>query len=81
VIQLQISSLHVTGHVRLGDVWLAIVMICTQPNVSSCQVTAKNDKLFDSEQSCKVEAKTVSDLVASRGAYSKWGCFKIGEEA
>jgi hypothetical protein len=81
VIQLQISSLHVTGHVRLGNVWLAIVMICTTPNVSSCQVTAKNHKLFESEQSCKVEAKTVADLVASKGAYSKWGCFKIGEEA
>ena len=54
-------------------------MICTQPNVNSCQVTAKNDKLFKLEQSCKEEAKLVADLVASKGAFSKWGCFKIGE--
>jgi hypothetical protein len=61
--------------------WLAIVLVCYQPDVTSCQVLAKNSELFPTLESCEKDAVIVSNYVMSQGAYSKWGCFKIGESA
>jgi hypothetical protein len=81
VIQLQISSLHVTGHVRLGNVWLAIVMVCNNPSVASCEVFVNAQRLYNYESKCREEVTEVSNYYIRMGAYTKGSCVKLGEKA
>jgi hypothetical protein len=81
VIQLQTSSLHVTGHVRLGRVWLAIVMVCTNPSVSSCDVFINVKRMYNYESKCREAVTEVSNYYIRSGSYTKGSCIKMGEGA
>jgi hypothetical protein len=81
VIQLQISSLHVTGHVRLGDVWVAIILACTNQMATSCQVFANTEEVFYDDTACNADATKMAEYLVSQGVFAIPLCFEIGESA
>jgi len=81
VIQLQISSLHVTGHVRLGDVWVAIILACTNQMATSCQVFANTEEMFYGETACNADATKMAEYLVSQGVIAVPLCFEIGKSA
>ena len=58
--------------------WLAIVLACTNPSALSCVVYAKPDKLFITEQECKVETETMVARMNELGAFARPSCIKVG---
>lgn len=59
--------------------WLAVVMFCTTPDVTTCQVMANLEKLHYSEEACMADATDVATALLLQMIYAKAGCFKIGE--
>ena len=61
--------------------WLAIVMVCTNPSVSSCDVFVNVKRVYNYESVCMEDVKKVSNYYISMGSYTKGSCVKLGEEA
>ena len=59
--------------------WLAIVLVCSTPYSNSCTVFAKQDELFVTEESCKLETEQLASFMQIQGFYAQPTCFKIGE--
>ena len=59
--------------------WLAVVMFCTTPDVTTCQVIANLENLHYSEEACITDATSVATVYNMQNMYAKGGCFKIGE--
>jgi len=74
----QISLLHVTGPVRLGKMWLGILLVCFTPHALSCQVIAKASEPFYSEEACLKEAEKIAEMTIAQGAYAVPHCVEIG---
>ena len=79
--QLQISLLHVTGLVRLGRMWLGVVLICFTPHALSCQVVAKGAEPFYSEQACLEESAYLAETMIAQGVYAVPNCVEIGQSS
>lgn len=77
MIQQRISLLHVTGPVRLGDMWVAIMLICLDPSALSCQVMAKPEAFY-SEKSCLEESESIATGMLQKGIYAVPACFEVG---
>lgn len=61
--------------------WLALVLYCSTPDVTSCNVVANVDKLYITEESCLQDANSVATYLISQNLYASSGCLKIGESA
>lgn len=61
--------------------WLALVVVCTTPDVVSCNVLAKSDNVFLTEESCREEVTYAVDLLSPSVYYVFGGCSKLGEAA
>ena len=59
--------------------WLAVVMFCTTPDVTTCQVMANLEQLYYSEEACMADATDVATALIMQMLYAKAGCFNIGE--
>ena len=59
--------------------WLAVVMFCTTPDVTTCQVMANLENMRYSEKECMADATDAATAMLLQGVYAKAGCFKIGE--
>ena len=59
--------------------WIAIMLICTDPSAMSCQVLAKTDETFQSEEACQQVAVEGATDFLRRGVLAIPNCFKIGE--
>jgi len=59
--------------------WLAVVMYCTTPDVTTCQVIANTEKLYYSGEACMADATDVETAILLQMMYAKAGCFKLGE--
>ena len=77
VIQQRISLLLVTGLVRLGDMWVAVMLVCLDPSALSCQVMAKPEAFY-SEKSCLEESETIATSMLQKGIYAVPACFEVG---
>ena len=77
MIQQRISLLHVTGPVRLGDMWVAIMLVCLDPSALSCQVMAKPEAFY-SEKSCLEESEAIATSMLQKGIYAVPACFEVG---
>lgn len=58
--------------------WIAIILLCQNPSALSCQVLAKTDEIFYSEQECKEEVVAVATDFMSKGLMAIPNCFKVG---
>jgi len=76
VIQQRISLRHVTGPVRLGDMWIGILLVCFDPMALSCKIIAKPEPFY-SEQACLEEAGQVATNIRQGGAYATPHCHKV----
>ena len=61
--------------------WLAIVMYCTAPDVTSCDVIANVKEIHVTEEACKEDAVSAATAIRLQGMYSVPGCFKVGTGA
>ena len=62
--------------------FLAVVFYCMLPtDVNTCTAIANTESLHISKENCLNDAKTMAELLASRGLYSRYMCFKTGEGA
>ena len=59
--------------------WLAVVMFCTTPNVTTCQVLANTANFYYSEEACMKDATDVANAIILQRSYAKAGCFKLDE--
>lgn len=59
--------------------WLAVVMYCATPDVTTCQVIANTENPHYSEEACMADATEVATAIVIQMMYAKAGCFKIGE--
>jgi hypothetical protein len=58
--------------------WLALVMVCYNPSALSCQVIAKPNELYISEEECNKETQTAVQYFTTKGALAIPSCFKVG---
>ena len=59
--------------------WLATLIICTTPNVTTCGLSARSEELLLTEAACNA---VVESAVSSIGPYAhhiSGGCVQIGE--
>lgn len=59
--------------------WLAVVMYCATPDVTTCQVIANSNNLHYTEEACHADSTGVANAIRMQGMYAQAGCFKIGE--
>jgi len=58
--------------------WLAALLICTTPDVNTCNISARPNELLHTESEC---AAVVESAVASLSPYTYYisgGCVEIG---
>lgn len=61
--------------------WIAVILLCQDPSALSCQVLAKTDETFQTEQQCvEVVVPAATDFL-SKGMLAIPNCFQIGENA
>ena len=73
--------MQLTGQQRLsGSMWVAVMLLCSDPSALSCQVIAKPEAFY-SEKSCIEEASTVASGFLSKGIYAIPACFEIGKSS
>jgi len=61
--------------------WVAVLLTCMTPLAKSCQVLAKSDEFFYSEEACKAETTTMVLYLESKSFSASPFCFKVGESA
>jgi hypothetical protein len=76
VIQQRISLLPVTGPVRLGKMWIGILLVCFDPMALSCKIIARPEPFY-SEEACLKEAEQVTNTIRQGGAYATPHCHKV----
>ena len=76
MIQQRISLLHVTGLVRLGDMWIGIMLVCFDPMALSCKIIAKPEPFY-TEQACLEEAEQIAANIRAGGAYATPHCHRV----
>jgi hypothetical protein len=56
--------------------FVAVVMYCTSPDVTSCKFTAHVEQPHFTEIACIKDAKKLADTLIASGVYAKHGCIK-----
>ena len=57
--------------------WIAFMLICTGPSALSCEVLAKTEATFPTEQACAQEALIVARYFQEQGYLAVPECKKI----
>jgi hypothetical protein len=59
--------------------WLAVLLGCTNPSATSCDVLVRTGGLIPTEQACREEVSRMSKILAENGMYVRAQCYKIGK--
>jgi len=59
--------------------WIAIILLCQNPSALSCQVLAKTDETFYSEQECQEAVVAVATDFMNKGLMAIPNCFQVGD--
>ena len=57
--------------------WIAVLLMCTNPSALSCQVIAKPEPFYV-ERACKEETIIITNDLVAKGIYAVPTCVKIG---
>ena len=57
--------------------WIAFMLLCTSPAALSCEVMAKTEATFPTEEACAEEAIVVARYFQSKGYLAVPECRKI----
>ena len=57
--------------------WIAFMILCTSPAALSCEVIAKTEATFITEEACAQEAMVVARYFQQQGYLAKPQCQKI----
>tara|TARA_B100000902_G_scaffold197627_1_gene188650 strand:- start:11169 stop:11363 length:195 start_codon:yes stop_codon:yes gene_type:complete len=57
--------------------WIAFMLLCTSPAALSCEVMAKTEATFPTEEACAEEAIVVAKYFQSKGYLAVPECRKI----
>ena len=57
--------------------WIAFMLLCTGPSALSCEVMAKTEATFPTEQACAQEALIVARYFQEKGYLAVPECKKI----
>jgi|TARA_R110002049_G_scaffold20238_1_gene74697 hypothetical protein len=57
--------------------WIAFMLLCTSPAALSCEVMAKTEATFPTEEACAEEAIVVARYFQSKGYLAVPECQKI----
>ena len=57
--------------------WIAFMLLCTGPSALSCEVMAKTEATFVTEEACTQEALVVARYFQSQGYLARPQCKKI----
>ena len=61
--------------------WIAIILLCQNPSALSCQVLAKTDETFYSEQECQEVVVEAATELTDKGLMAIPNCFEVGNSA
>lgn len=61
--------------------WIAIILLCQNPSALSCQVLAKTDETFYSEQECQEVVVEAARDFMDKGLMAIPNCFQVGDSA
>ena len=61
--------------------FLAVVMMCSTLEVSSCTLMANLANIWYTEEECQNDAIKVAGTILLNGYYAKPKCFKVGDNA
>lgn len=59
--------------------WLAVLLGCTSPMATSCEVLVRTGGLIPTEQACREEVTRMSKLLVDNGMYVRAQCYKMGK--
>ena len=59
--------------------WLAMLIVCSTPDVQSCTIVAQTDSLYATEATCLSNAQQGIMYFSSNSFHVNGGCVKIGE--
>ena len=57
--------------------WLAVLLGCTSPAATSCDVLVRTEGLIATEKLCQEEVAEVAKALAQQGMYVHAKCFKL----
>ncbi len=57
--------------------WLAVLLGCTSPAATSCDVLIRTEGLIATEKLCQEEVAEVAKALAQQGMYVRTQCFKL----
>ena len=57
--------------------WLAVLLGCSSPAATSCDVMIRTEGLISSEKLCQEEVANVAKALAQQGIYVRTKCFKL----
>jgi hypothetical protein len=57
--------------------WLAVLLTCSGPIATTCDVLVRTGGTFPTQEECSKEVKTVANELANNGLYVKGKCYKL----
>ena len=61
--------------------WLAVIMVCQTPQVTSCTVIANEANIFYTLEQCQENVNSMVTTITAAGFFAKPTCFKVGDFA
>jgi|TARA_B110000495_G_C23039882_1_gene622922 hypothetical protein len=59
--------------------FLSLLLVCSEPNVYSCNVFSNTDDLFPTKQTCLDYTEKAKNSFLSKGQYARGGCIIVPE--
>jgi hypothetical protein len=59
--------------------WLAVIMVCSTLEATTCEVIANQENIFYTLEKCQEDVVNMATVIADNGFFAKPACFKVGE--
>jgi len=59
--------------------FLSLLLVCSEPNVYSCNVLSNTEDLFPTKQTCLEYTEKAKSNFLSKGQYARGGCIIVPE--
>jgi len=57
--------------------WLAVLLACSGPIATTCDVLVRTGGMFDSQEECRKEVQAVAAELTKNGLYIRGECYKL----
>jgi hypothetical protein len=57
--------------------WLAVLLACSGPIATTCDILVRTGGMFDSQEDCRKEVVAVAAELTKNGLYIRGECYKL----